>query len=375
MTETPASPSRAPRRLSRRVRLAVVAVVAIPALFYGGDWAYQRFTHVHTLDARIEADMLTLSSRVPGWVTKLDLVSGDYVKRGQVLVELDTREAQLRLEALDARHAALEAEAEELAARIELVREQSNSRLARAQARIAMLEAAQAASRARLAQAEREHARIAPMARDNLVSEQALDAAAHALQEAREQQRRAAAELLAAKAELEEAQANLMEPALLEQRRAMLIARLREVDAERRRQALEIEDRVIRSPIDGVIDKVFVSSGEYVAPGQNLIMLHEPGAVWVEARVKETQLAPVRVGQPVRLRVDAFPNERYGGRVERIVSAATNQFALLPNPNPSGNFTKVTQRIPIRIAFDEPNERLSPGMMVEVYIDVRSGAD
>lgn len=376
MTESSESPSNpvSKRRIPPALRWAALVVIAVPALFYAGHWTYQRVTHVHTLDARIEADMLTLSSRVPGWVTEANWVAGDRVRRGDVLVALDTREAHLILRALDGRYRALEAELDEVHARAAMVREQVGSRLTRAEARIEALEAARAAAAAREAQAARELERVEPMARDNLVSEQALDVAMHALQEAREQDRRAEAELRSARAELEEARASLSEPAVLEQRARVLASRLEEVDAERERQRLEIEDRIIRSPIDGVIDKVYVSNGEYVSPGQNLIMLHEPGAVWIEARVKETQLEPVQVGHPVRIRVDAFSGQRFTGRVERIVPATTSQFALLPNPNPSGNFTKVTQRVPIRIAVDEPNERLSPGMMVEVYIDVRGDA-
>jgi membrane fusion protein, multidrug efflux system len=361
----------AKRNGSRRRRWLLVLLIGLPLLAYGAFWAYERITHVYTLDARVEAGMITLSSRVPGWVTRLDLIQGDLVRAGDVLVELDDREARIRLEALEARYAATEAEVGELGHRIELVRAQGKSRYQAAQARLAALEAAQAASESRLRQAAREHERIVPMARDGMVSAQALDQAAHVLEEAGEQQRRARAELRTAMAEVAEAEATLREPQLLEQQQRVLAARLRELDAERRGQRLEIDDRVIRSPIDAVIDRVFVEPGEYVGPGQNLVMLHQPGAVWVEARIKETQLAPVRIGQPVRLKVDAFPGQTYTGKVVRIASAATNQFALLPSPNPSGNFTKVTQRIPVRIAFDEPDDRLSPGMMVEVYIDIR----
>ncbi|RFA31365.1 hypothetical protein CAI21_01710 [Alkalilimnicola ehrlichii] len=359
------------RRLGRRGKLIIAIVLSLPLIGYGAHWGYQRMTHVHTLDAQVEAGMITLSSRVPGWVTELALVRGDRVEQGQVLALLDARDAKLKLEALVARQAALAAEIEELDARIQLVAAQAASRYARAQARLEVLEAERATRAARLRQAEREHARIQPMANDGLISAQSLDEAVDRLTEAREGFRRAEAELRAAQADIDEAEASLLEPETLQRRRQVLSARLQELDAERRRQALEVEDRVIRSPIDGVIDKVFVEPGEYVASGQNLIMLHSPGQVWVEARVKETHLAPVREGQPVRIRVDAFPGQRFSGRVERVASAATNQFALLPNPNPSGNFTKITQRIPVRIAFDEPDERLAPGMMVEVYIDVR----
>ena len=91
----------------------------------------------------------------------------------------------------------------------------------------------------------------------------------------------------------------------------------------------------------------------------------------MEALIKETEVRRIKVGQPAEIRVDAYPDEPFVGEVERIGHAATSEFALLPNPNPSGNFTKVTQRIPVRLTLPQTGDRLKPGMMVEVSIDVR----
>jgi membrane fusion protein (multidrug efflux system) len=358
-------------RTSRGWRLVAVIAAGLPLLVYAGLWLHERLTHVYTDDAHIAAGMITLSSRVAAPVTKADLMQGALVRKGDVLVELDARQATLELEALDARHAAMSAELAELESRIELVAGQVQSALARAQAQLAALEAAMAASNAQLKHAEREYRRLASMARGGHASAQALDQATFALEAARGRYRQAEAERDSAAAGVEEARLALRQPDLLEHRSEVLAARLNELDAARRQQALAVEDHTIRSPIDGVVDKVFVDSGEFVSAGQNLLMLHAPTDVWVEARVKETARAPLQVGQPVRLHVDAFPDRVYSGQVESIVSAATSQFALLPSPNPSGNFTKVTQRIPVRIRFDDPDPRLSPGMMVEVYIDIR----
>ncbi len=137
------------------------------------------------------------------------------------------------------------------------------------------------------------------------------------------------------------------------------------------RHQLELEDRTIRSPHHGVVDKVFVEAGEYVRPGQRIAVVHDPQAIWVEANIKETELDRLQLGQPVNVVVDAFPDAPYTGRVARIGNTTTAAFALLPNPNPSGNFTKITQRVPIRVQLDEVDPRLRPGMMVEVQIDVR----
>ena len=97
-------------------------------------------------------------------------------------------------------------------------------------------------------------------------------------------------------------------------------------------------------------------------------MMHDPASVWVEANVKETQLRRLALWQKVEVHVDAFPDRDLEGRVERIGQSATSSFALLPTPNPSGNFTKVTQRVPVRISISQREGRLRPGMMVEVRI-------
>ena len=129
----------------------------------------------------------------------------------------------------------------------------------------------------------------------------------------------------------------------------------------------------MRSPIDGIVDDKFVQPGEYVAPGQRLLLIHDPKAVWISANVKETKLTDLRPGQPVTISVDAYPDQRITGRIERIGNAATSEFALLPSPNPSGNFTKIAQRVPIRIAVVQPpGNPLRPGMMVEVDVDTAS---
>jgi len=99
-----------------------------------------------------------------------------------------------------------------------------------------------------------------------------------------------------------------------------------------------------------------------------LVLGHDPARVWGEANIKETSIRSLNVGQPVDIRVDAYPGEVFKGQVQIVGSAATSQFALLPTPNPSGNFTKITQRLPIRISIENPDERLRPGMMVEVKI-------
>ena len=139
--------------------------------------------------------------------------------------------------------------------------------------------------------------------------------------------------------------------------------------ARRERLRIDLEHQTIVSPIDGVVGRTFVSAGERVEQGQRLMSLHNPSAIWVEANVRETDVGRLEVGQPVSIHIDAYPGETFEGRVERIGHAANSQYALLPRLNESGTFTKVTQRIEVRIAVDQRDGRLRPGMMVEVSID------
>ena len=130
-------------------------------------------------------------------------------------------------------------------------------------------------------------------------------------------------------------------------------------------------DRTIGSPVNGVVDRVFVEEGEYITPGQRLLLVHDPKRVWIDANVKETDIRKVKIGQVAEVTVDAFPDKKFSGKVIAIGNAATSEFALLPTPNPSGNFTKITQRLRVRVAIDLEQNLLRPGMMVEVFIDVR----
>jgi len=129
------------------------------------------------------------------------------------------------------------------------------------------------------------------------------------------------------------------------------------------------EQRDFKAGFDGVVAQTFVESGEHLRAGARVLMLHDPTRIWVAANVKETELYRFEEGARVSAVIDAFPGQALAGVVSWIAPAATSQFALLPNANPSGNFTKVTQRVGLRIDLDEVPPRLSPGMMVEVSID------
>ena len=161
---------------------------------------------------------------------------------------------------------------------------------------------------------------------------------------------------------------------LIARQRETLEFRKAEVRARIERQRIDLADRVVVSPLDGVVSRVFVEVGEYVQPGQRIALVHDPRNIYVEANIRETDIRRLFLDQAVRVEVDAYPDLSFEGRIEMIGAAATSEFALLPNPNPSGNFTKVTQRLPVRISIDQLDGLLRPGMMVEVFIRIEEDA-
>lgn len=361
--------ARGARRLDRwrgRLLLALFAVLLAGI----GIWQYGRLSHVTETDARVMADMITMSSRIDGWVSSRPVTDGQTVAAGETVAIIDQREAAAQLDELQAKARAI---------LVQQARTRTQLHIAEATqpAAVTAAEARKAADQADLAAAhsERERARLDFQRADALVGEQfisrqAWDLRRSQFQQAEEKERAATARLAADESAIADAKANLAQTEVLRQELQELGHEASQIDAQIHQKEIDLDDRVVKSPADAVIDQKFVEPGEYVIPGQRLLILHDPKAVWIEANVKETKLADLAPGQPVEISVDAFPSRRFEGTVERVGHSTTSQFALLPSPNPSGNFTKITQRVPVRIRVRQPADApLRPGMMVEVDID------
>jgi membrane fusion protein (multidrug efflux system) len=178
------------------------------------------------------------------------------------------------------------------------------------------------------------------------------------------------ADVAMANAAVVEAEADRQRMDVLQVRIASLRFDEERIVVERERQQLDLSDRTIKAPSAGTVDRTFIDPGEYVARGQRLLLMHDPSVIWIEANIKETDIRDVKLGARARLVIDAYPDLDVVGEVVRIGNAATNQFALLPSPNPSGSFTKITQRLPVKIAVPQVDGLLRPGMMVEVEIAI-----
>lgn len=358
-----ASEAFSPPGRGRRYGAILAALLVLGA---GAWWLWQQFTHVFVTDARVAADVVAVSSRVPGWVTAVGFIVGDAVGKGDVLVRIDDRESRLLVQELEAQLAGIARRREEIAARIALTDRQTQSRIAAQQAAARAAEAALAATTAQRELARQDNARTEELAPLGAVARERLDQTRAVLETAKQQVSSAQADLENARAALAEAEAARGELTVLQRQLAELDPEEQRLRAQRERAALDLQDRSIVMPFAGVVDQTFVDKGEYVTPGQRLLMIHDPERVRVEANVKETDIRYFRPGKTVTITIDALPGRRFEGTVIRVGQAATSEFALLPNPNPSGNFTKITQRLPVRIAVRQAGGALKPGMMVEL---------
>lgn len=356
-----------PRRGPSR-NLVVVVLVLAAALAFGAYEVRERTLYLHEEDARIRADMVTVASRVSGWIVRRPVEEGQAVGPGTVLVALDQRDAALALTELKAQLEAVVADKARLGADTDLARAQTDTRLQSARAELDSAAVTVSSLAPQLKLAQDEFARSMRLFEQKMASQAARDRSEAQLQKIGREHRIARANLQSAQAKVKQAAAERAQLEVLAAQREVLEQREAELGAKLARQRLDLEDRVVKSPLRGVIDRTFVEPGEYVGAGQRLLLMHDPASVWVEANIKETQLARLAPGQRVEVHVDAFPERDLDGRVERIGNSATSSFALLPTPNPSGNFTKVTQRVPVRISIAQRAGRLRPGMMVEVRI-------
>jgi membrane fusion protein, multidrug efflux system len=303
-----------------------------------------------TNDAYVRAEMTRLSSRVAGEV--LTVAANDFqrVKAGDLLIQIDPADYQAQVAQADAAVAAAQAALDNLSNQVELQ-----------YATIAQAEAAQVSAAAEEVQAHQEQERQQSLSQTEAGTRQKFEQATAAYAKAQADVRASRAVIAAQKHQLE------VLAGTKKQRAADVLGAQAALTAAR----LKLGYTKIIAPFDGVVGERQVQPGDYVNIGSNLINVVPLPNVYVIANYKETQLTRVRSGQPVDITVDSFPDERLHGRVERISPASGSQFALLPPDNATGNFTKVVQRVPVRILLDKNQpllERLLPGMSVVTNI-------
>jgi membrane fusion protein, multidrug efflux system len=306
-----------------------------------------------TNDAYIKADLTRLSSRVSGEVLTVAVDDFQRVKTGDLLIQIDPADYQAQVALAEAGVAGAQAVFDNLANQIELQ-----------YATIAQAEAQQVSALAQEVETREEQERQQSLTQTEAGTRQKLEQAVAAYA-------RAQADVKASRA-LIAAQRHQIE--VLNGTKKQRAADIEAAKATLASAKLKLGYTKITAPFDGVVGDRQVQPNDYVNIGTNLINVVPLPDVYIIANYKETQLTRVRPGQPVDVTVDSFPSERLHGRVERISPASGSQFALLPPDNATGNFTKVVQRIPVRIQLDKGQpllERLLPGMSVvtEIHTD------
>jgi membrane fusion protein (multidrug efflux system) len=303
-----------------------------------------------TDNAYVEGDISDISPQIDGYIAAVLVGDNQLVKAGDVLVRIDDRDFKARL---DRANAALDT----MKANLGTLRSQilyQQTRVAQAQAE---LEASNAESR----RAQQQYDRYAKLVADKVISHQEFDDAEATLVKGKADVIRGGAAINAEQAQLVVIQAQLKEAE----------ARVGQSAAEAQLAANDLDKTVIRAPIDGVIGNRGVRVGHYIKSGTQLLSL-VPTDVYVLANFKETQLTHMKPGQKVEIDVDAYPDTPLTGEVESFAPASGALFSLLPPENATGNFTKIVQRLPVRIKVASGNPlhgMLRPGLSVEAKVD------
>jgi membrane fusion protein (multidrug efflux system) len=311
----------------RRTVFAIMGVVLLALVALGARrWIYG-LSHVSTDDAQADGHIIPILPKVGGFVTEVRVDENRSVKAGDTLVMLDDRDYRARLAQADA----------DLA--VALAGVSNRARVGQAEAQVE-----QAQANALKAHADLD--RLRPLAVQDIVSKQQLDAAEAAAS--------------AADAALAAAQAGLL----------AADARVGAARAARDQAALNLSYTRLTAPFFGVVSKKTVELGQLVQPGQPLMSVVPLDDVWITANLKETEIENVKPGEPVDFTVDAYPGLHFRGHVESLSPATGARFSLLPPDNATGNFTKVVQRVPVRIRPDkvDAGHPLRPGMSVVVTI-------
>ena len=347
--------------------ISAIVILALSSLWLAW-WFFERADYVHVNDARVAANMVSISSRIPGLVTDLHITEGQAIGANQLLATIDERDIRLKLKALEARLATEKGEFVRQQSQLALTERQIETAITAQKSQLAAAVAAAREAEIMETQASHDVNRATTLRKDRLIAYEQWEQRSLSQQTATQLYQRRLAEVQAASAEVLRAEAARAQLRVLENELTIILLRQDQLDVDRQQLLKTLADHTINSPIAGVIDETFINPGEYVYPGQRILMLHNPAELWIKANVKETEIRHISVNSPVLIAVDAWPEKTFYGRIERIGEAATSQFALLPSPNPSGNFTKITQRLEVRIGIDDPQGLLKPGMMVELQI-------
>jgi membrane fusion protein, multidrug efflux system len=341
----------------KKLVLPIVAIIAVILLV----WAFQRWSygrsHQSTDNAQVDGHIVPVLSKVGGYVKTVGVSENDHVNAGQLLVQLEDADYQIRLRQAQADLAAAEATGGGGG-----FAGQAQAQVQSAAGQRAALDAQIGAARANANKADADLARAKELAGKQIISKQQLDAAQASADIAHANLLAAQRQALAAGGTVNTAEAGVR----------VANARTLAARAALQNAQLQLDYTRITAPASGEVSRKQVEVGQLVAAGQPLLSIVADTGVWVTANFKETQLARIRPGQPVEFEIDAYGGCKGEGKVASVSGATGAKFALLPPDNATGNFTKVVQRVPVRIAVTKPcvgSYPLRPGLSAVVHVN------
>jgi membrane fusion protein (multidrug efflux system) len=345
---------RSPGVSGKRLLLVVAGAAFVGATVWFGWywWTAGRFIE-STDDAYIGGEVTTLSSKVAGFIERVAVVDNQSVKAGDLLVKIDDRDYRAQLAHAEASVAVQQA----TLANLDANRHLQEAMMEQASADIA-------ATTAELARAKRDVDRYRMLSNDRFASLQRFQQAEADYEKARAADRKARAAFDAAERRL----------GVIDTQKQQTQAALDQAAADRDIAQLNLSYTEIRAPIDGVVGNRSARTGAYATVGSQLLAIVPASALWVDANFKESQLARVREGQPAEVIADVLPGVSFRGRVASLAPATGAQFSVIPPENATGNFTKIVQRVPVRIRLEDDAAefgRLRPGLSVVVHVDWR----
>jgi membrane fusion protein, multidrug efflux system len=303
----------AKKKVNKRKRYIILVIaLLILAMLGTAYWYFFLRGYISTDDAYIDSYPVTISPKILGRITQLTVDEGDTVKQGQLLVKLDDRDLK--------------------------------AQEAQAKANLDYVQKAVPAAKTALEKARDDYDRASVQYKGGIIPKEQYDHAHRAYQLAQAEYDMALSHVTLAQSQLEVVET-------------------------------ELKNTIIDSPDNGVVVKKWVMPGDIVQPSQPIFTIYDLDSLWITANFEETKIASIGLDSPVEVNVDAYPNLKLEGRVQMIISATASEFALIPPDNASGNFTKITQRIPVKIKIIKDSSKsgnkpvpLMPGMSVEVKI-------
>jgi len=340
-----------PSFLRRHPLMAALIIILLVIVIVAGVlwWLHSR-QYESTDDAFIDTRTVTISAQINGLITDVPVTDNQAVKAGTVLVRIDDSDYRASLEQANAQVAEAEAAIANADAQIE--------------AQVAKIDAAKkqaVQAKAAMDFAQKQNQRDQALAKTGAGTEEAAQ--------------QAASTYIQDQAAYASAQANIVaaekQSAVLQAQKKSSVAQLQQAKASQHQAEVTLSRTKITAPVDGYATAISAATGAYAQPGQALMMF-VPKNVWVTANFKETQLDLMRPGQPVKIRIDAYPDHTFHGHVDSIQAGSGAAFSLLPPQNATGNYVKVVQRVPVKIVFDkQPEVYLGPGMSVVPKVKVR----